>query len=344
MSNHTTNSELCQVDKRDNALISEVCQKFTPKKQASELLSASYYRLGYEHKAERVSSCGTFLEFALQQSSDTWNLRKANFCRDRLCPMCSWRRSYKIYAQISQIMDVIEKDYSFLFLTLTVPNCSAVTLSDTIDRLQVGWRNLIHNNKRFKSSVKGFFRVLEVTRNKNRFSPSYNTYHPHFHVILAVNKSYFTSREYISRDEMLEFWRKAMSDPSITQVDIRRCRNKNEIAEGEQFSKSLSSAVAEVAKYSVKSADYLGKFDKRGFLLAPYSEDDIDSFVTVFSSALYHRRLTAFGGVFDDVSKSLQLDDIENGDLVHLDEFELRPDVACLIRRFGWSSGAYKMF
>lgn len=344
MSNHTTNSELCQVDKRDNALISEVCQKFTPKKQASELLSASYYRLGYEHKAERVSSCGTFLEFALQQSSDTWNLRKANFCRDRLCPMCSWRRSYKIYAQISQIMDVIEKDYSFLFLTLTVPNCSAVTLSDTIDRLQVGWRNLIHNNKRFKSSVKGFFRVLEVTRNKNRFSPSYNTYHPHFHVILAVNKSYFTSREYIKQSEMLEFWRNAMNDPSITQVDIRRCRNKNELAEGEQFSKSLSSAVAEVAKYSVKSADYLGKFDKRGFLLAPYSEDDIDSFVTVFSSALYHRRLTAFGGVFDDVSKSLQLDDIENGDLVHLDELELRSDVACLIRRFGWSSGAYKMF
>ena len=65
MSNHTTNIELCQVDKRDNALISEVCQKFTPKKQASELLSASYYRLGYESKAERVSSCGTFLEFAL---------------------------------------------------------------------------------------------------------------------------------------------------------------------------------------------------------------------------------------------------------------------------------------
>lgn len=344
MSNHTTNIELCQVDKSDNALISEISQKFTPKKQATELLSASYFRLGYEHKAERVSSCGTFLEFALQQSSDTWHLRKANFCRDRLCPMCSWRRSYKIYAQISQIMNVIEKEYAFLFLTLTVPNCSAVTLSDTIDRLQLGWRKLIHNNKRFKSSVKGFFRVLEVTRNKDRFSPSYNTYHPHFHVILAVDKGYFKSRDYINHSEWLELWRKAMRDPSITQVDIRRCRNKNELAEGEQFSKSLSSAVAEVAKYSVKSADYLGKFDKRGFLLSPYSEDDIDSFVTVFSSALYGRRLTAFGGVFDDVSKSLQLDDIENGDLVHLDELELRSDVACLIRRFGWSSGAYKMF
>ena len=344
MSNHTTNIELCQVDKHDSSLISEVSQKFTPKKQASELLSASYNRLGYESKAERVSSCGTFLEFALQQSSDTWHLRKANFCRDRLCPMCSWRRSYKIYAQISQIMNVIEKDYAFLFLTLTVPNCSAVTLSDTIDRLQLGWRKLIHDNKRFKSSVRGFFRVLEITRNKDRFSPFYNTYHPHFHVILAVDKGYFKSRDYINHSEWLELWRKAMRDPSITQVDIRRCRNKNELSEGEQFSKSLSSAVAEVAKYSVKSADYLGKFDKRGFLLSPYSKDDIDSFVTVFSSALYGRRLTAFGGVFDDVSKSLQLDDIENGDLVHLDELELRSDVACLIRRFGWSSGAYKMF
>lgn len=342
MDNCNTKLEKCQEDK----LYNELTEKFTPKRQSAELLAQSYERIGYENKAQRVSECGTWLEFkkavnAVSRplsakpvaaeavgTADGWKLHNANFCRDRLCPMCSWRRSYKIFGQVSQIMDVIADDYYFIFLTLTVPNCEPDKLSDTLDALQEGWRRFIRY-KPIKMAVRGYFKALETTRNKKN-----GTYHPHLHNILAVDKNnYFNGREYIKRDEWLQMWQKAMRDPSITQVDVRRCKTKEEIKDGEMAVKALSSAVAEVAKYSVKSSDYL----------IPGDKETTDNVVTTLGAALNNRRLCAFGGIFDDVRKKLNLDDCENGDLIHVDESEIRSDVAVMIRKYGWSCGAYKL-
>lgn len=355
MDYHNTQNEICQ----DVILDNELQSKFRPKKQASELLALSYERIGYEGKAQRVSECGTYLEFRRPLdvaepptakpeaaeavgTSEGWKLHNANFCRDRLCPMCSWRRSYKIFAQISQIMNFIQDKYCYLFLTLTVPNCSADELADTVDQLQEGWQKL-KRYKRFSTAVKGYFKVLETTRNTDKSSKSYNTYHPHLHCILAVERGYFKGGAYIKRDEWLAMWQKAMRDPTITQVDIRRCKAKEEIQEGEQAVKALGSAVAEVAKYSVKSADFLGRFNKDGFLIAPFPDEEIDEAVVALGSALHGRRLVALGGVFDEVFKKLQLDDCESGDLIHIEGSEVRADVAYMIRRYNWSCGAYKL-
>ena len=325
----------------DKSFDLELEKKFTPKRLLSDFLARSYLRLGYDNKASRVASCGTFLEFKANVDNsnnfveDSWRLTQANFCRDRLCPMCSWRRSFKIFGQVSQIMDVIENDYSFIFLTLTVPNCQDYMLCSVIDDLQSGFRKLTQH-KRFKNAVCGHVKVLEITRNIEK-----NTYHPHFHVILAVPLNYFTSNLYINHAEWLEMWRKAMKNPNITQVDVRRC--KPSVKEGEQAVKSIKSAVAEVAKYSVKSSDILGRLDKNGFLIAPYPDDIIDSSVLTLSGALYGRRLTAFGGIFKDIRKRLNLDDCEDGDLINIDSNNIRQDLAVMIFRYKWSSGAYKL-
>jgi plasmid rolling circle replication initiator protein Rep len=222
-------------------------------------------------------------------------------------------------------MDVIGNKYAYLFLTLTVPNCAPEKLSQAITDVQKAWRVLIRH-KRFKGAVRGFFKAIEVTRNANT-----NTYHPHLHVVLAVNKRYFTDDRYISRDEWLSMWQKATKDDSITQVDIRRAKSKKN-ADGEQAVKALSSAVAEIAKYAVKSADYLINDDTRL----------TDEIVGVLVPALANRRLCSFGGVFEDVRKQLQLDDCEDGDLIHLDG-EINSDLAIQIYRYGWSAGAYKL-
>lgn len=327
----------------DTSVISELENKFTPKHELSEVLAYSYKRLGDELKASRVFNCGTFLEFKASsdsgQDSDSFSykLSNANFCRDRLCPMCNWRRSYKIFSNVSRIMDVIADDYYFLFLTLTVPNCKDFRLCSLIDDLQLGF-NKLTKYKRFKKAVCGYFKVLEITRNLLA-----DTYHPHFHCILAVNKSYFTSRDYINHDEWLQMWRKAMKDNSITQVDVRRCKPKEDIKEGENAVKALKSAVAEVTKYAVKASDYLGRLDKSGFLVDLYPDNIIDSAVLTLSGALRGRRLTSFGGVFSDTFHELQLDDSENGDLVHVDSSDIRSDVAVMIYKYRWSCGVYKL-
>ena len=47
------------------------------------------------------------------------------------------------------------------------------------------------NRKKVKNVVIGYFRGLEVTHNLDKNSNDYDTYHPHFNIILMVNKSYF---------------------------------------------------------------------------------------------------------------------------------------------------------
>lgn len=324
-----TGVTLLDNDENITKINEEIIKKFEPKKKDTIPLSESYERLGYINKALLVKGCGTFLEFISGENKHT--LHNANFCRDRLCPLCSWRRSYKIFGQVSKIMNVIQNDYEFIFLTLTVPNVTASELPSKIDEMQKAWINLTKYNKRFKGAVCGYFKALEVTHNKNKYSKSFDTYHPHYHTILAVNKSYYTSKNYIKQSEWLDMWRKYMKDESITQVDVRKCTNKDK-SECEKSEKALSSAVAEVAKYATKSSDYI----------IPWSESLTDSSVNAFLSALSNRRLCSFGGIFDKTRKLLKLEDIENGDLIHLDD-KVRSDVAHQIYRYSWGCGVYKL-
>src|SRR5690625_1980535 len=77
-------------------------------------------------------------------------------------------------------------------------------------------------------------------------NPNYDTYNPHFHVLLAVNKNYFNnSWSYIKRDRWLEIWQQVTKNSLITQVDVRKVRN------------SKDDKVYEIAKYSAKDSDYI---------------------------------------------------------------------------------------
>ena len=50
------------------------------------------------NRAEKVENCATWLTYGKTTKAE-FKLFYANFCRDRLCPMCSWRRSLKIFSQ-----------------------------------------------------------------------------------------------------------------------------------------------------------------------------------------------------------------------------------------------------
>src|SRR5699024_1999429 len=73
-----------------------------------------------------------------------------------------------------------------------------------------------------------------------------NDYHPHFHVLLAVNKSYFDDKQYyIKQERWLELWQQATKNLSITQVNVKKVHESNK------------KEIAEVAKYGAKDSDYL---------------------------------------------------------------------------------------
>src|SRR5699024_5228410 len=273
-------------------------------------LSSSYKRIGYNEKSLRVGECGNYLEFRLA-ASDTLKLTRANFCKVRLCPMCSWRRSLKIFGQVSRVMDHVEENhnYKYIFLTLTVKNCYSEELKDTMNIMTESY-NKMNQRKAFKIAIKGYFRSLEVTYDKDDV-----TYHPHFHMILAVNDSYFKdTRIYLTQKNWTNLWKESLKVDYTPIVDVRKLRENN------------GKEVAEVAKYTVKSEDFLIR-DEKGNI----KENLTDEVVKTLDNALHRKRLTSFGFIFKDIHKKLNLDDAEDGDLTNTDNEELREDLTNII-------------
>lgn len=283
-------------------MISEQCQEILEDKSSTgktrtwslHKLNSGYISLAYEEidprKSERMKECAQWLAFQ-RKGDGTMKLHDARFCRVRLCPVCQWRRSLKTFAQMSQVLDTATSEgYQFLFLTLTVKNCDGSHLSDELTRLMLSFNRLM-KYKDVVKVVKGFYRGCEVTHNVTT-----DEYHPHLHVILAVRSTYFKGACYLSQARWTELWKKALQVSYEPIVDIRRC-------------KGGSKSIAEACKYAVKPSDIIN-FDDWDMT--------VDTLRTL-DSALESRRFVGLGGILKDIHKQLHLDDIEDGDLVHVE-------------------------
>ncbi|MTM89446.1 hypothetical protein GMB21_12980 [Turicibacter sanguinis] len=248
----------------------------------------------------------------------------------------------KIFSQVSKIIQAIEEDkeYAYLFLTLTQKNVRAEELDKTLDDMMYGW-NKFMKYKKVKDVVKGSYRGLEITYDQNSIitkkmyqekkeyyqkltlkvgdkNPNFDMYHPHFHVLIVVNKRYFKNKEYLSQEVWRELWAKAMKLDYLPQVNIKRVKG------------NTAEAVAEVAKYSAKDSDYV-------------IAKDLDLSMNVVETldyALQGRRLVSFSGIMKDLHKKLNLDDAEDGDLVHIEtdrDEELEGELK--LETYAWNVG-----
>lgn len=255
----------------------KLINKCTGKKKKNPRFSSYIEPLVSKKLIERIKECGDFLQMLSDFSLENSKLHKANFCGNRFCPMCSWRVACKDSLEISILMEHLRKEENkeFIFLTLTAPNVKGEFLDGEIKKYNKSFERLM-KRKEVKQIVKGYIRKLEVTYNSDKTSDSYDTYHPHFHVVIAVNKSYFTDKDYyINHDRWLNLWREATGDYTITQVDVRKAK-ANDYKE-----------VYELAKYSAKDTDYL--VNREVF--------------TTFYKALKGKQVLVFSGLFKDAHK-----------------------------------------
>jgi len=259
--------------------------KYTEKKTRGQTLVkfASPHVSGETLK--RIQECGSWMLFLANKEVDKLKLHRMNSCKWKYCPMCNYRKSIKDAMRIAVMMDYIEKVYDvrFIFVTLTAPNVTADKLSDEITRYNAGFKRLTERDDVARMNL-GYMRRVEVTYNKKT-----DTYHPHTHVVFAVNKSYFKSRDYLRQSKWLQLWRESMRDPTITQVDVRQVRRQKRDADKNKTENKNSSVdiVREFSKYLAKDADY------------GYSQEVFD----VFVKALHKRRNMTYGGVFDKANK-----------------------------------------
>ncbi|WP_227541101.1 protein rep, partial [Klebsiella pneumoniae] len=250
-----------------------------------------------------IKEWSTFLMFASDETLEHKKQIKGNSCKNRFCPVCAWRKARKDALKLSILMKYIQAEHQkeFIFLTLTAPNVSAEDLDNEIKKYNQSFKKLMER-KEIKSITKGYVRKLEVTYNQER-----NDYHPHFHVMIAVNKSYFNKpTQYIKRDKWLELWQQVTDNPSITQVDVRKIKQNNH------------KEISEVAKYSAKDSDYLIN----------------ENVFKTFYKALKGKRLIVYSGLFKTASKLF-----EEGEIDKYKEVDTTEYIYALM--YSWGKGKY---
>lgn len=299
----------------------------------SRAVAASLYRCWKKHprknadlkkRSDRMQRCCNYLVFGdvVNQVTGevTRKLQAAEFCRDRLCPMCSWRKSLVTFSQLSDIMLRIDSTTDGLvpiFLTLTMRNCVSADLADRVTHLLKAWSRMMNskqNRRPFRIAV-GWFRALEITYNKKD-----GTWHPHIHAILLVRPDYFdkSKDDYISQEDWIAEWRWALGVDYDPSVDVRTVKG------------GQAKAIAEVAKYTVKPGEWLDLDDA----------DGTDARVELLARVLKGRRLTAFGGLMKETRKALKQEDAETADLVRTGEdATMRGDLVTAMERFEWQIG-----
>ncbi len=292
--------------------LDKIDEVYKPKKKNNIRLSDFIKKFTSERNLEIIMECSTFMEFMSDDVKEKYKQISGNSCKNRFCPLCSYRKARKDGLKILTMMKAIEEleNKSFLFLTLTYKRVEADELEDTIKFLNKSFKKLFERKEIEKMNL-GYIKKIEVTYdkyktiNKKTFSkrkeyfkvrglkvgdnnPTYDTYHPHFHIIISVDKFYFTNpRVYLSRDKFLRLWQESTGDYNITQVDVRKVSSTDD-----------KNKVSELAKYSAKDSDYL------------YTERVFD----VFYKALKGKRLLTYSKIFKDYQKKY-----ENGEL---DEFK----------------------
>ena len=81
------------------------------------------------------------------------------------------------------------------------------------------------NCKRWKTAVKGWLRATEVTHNTDKKSASFDTFHPHLHLLLCVNSRYFKSADYIPQKEWKAMWEHYAKLDYSAQVNIKAVKD-----------------------------------------------------------------------------------------------------------------------
>lgn len=302
---------------KENDILKET--KFAEHKLQTSDIIIKMGNVGFVKDSEKVKECGNFLEFALKENLLTKErkekLANANFCKNRFCPMCNWRRTRNITGQLKEAFDVIQKKESIstLFLTLTIKNPDVKDLKKAVTKMNYAFKRM-SETKRFKGSILGYFKGLEILGDKTPKGQA----HPHFHIMLIVNSKYFKDERYISKDEWISMWQKALKVSYRPNIDIRRIKSKN------KDMSDIDSAILETAKYAVKHTE-----------LAKRTNEDFYYLYTQTANMRFY----ATGGILKEYINLIKIDE----DLINLKaETEAFWIEICRLI-YTWQNGDYRL-
>lgn len=253
----TSSNNINKLELQDLQL-AESLKKITLHKLIAEKVNIAKM-LQRDRRSEHIQVCGSMLQFLKERNLVSEEIRrrlvKGNFCKYRFCPMCQWRMARKVCREVLGRLRTINEAHNgvaLLFLTLTIKNEHITELKSTVKHLSQAFQRL-QQSKQYKDAVLGSIRAIEFLGDHTEKDEC----HPHFHCLLVVNKSYFTSRDYINFDEWTDLWQRSLRVNYRPVINVQRVKPKGKMS-------AIVAAALEVVKYSVTSSD-LEKLTKEDF-------------------------------------------------------------------------------
>jgi plasmid rolling circle replication initiator protein Rep len=302
------------------ASLSPKDKKWDERRAEADGFKHLYRGTDFDSYSARIGNCSELLVFAFQVADTgecALKLQAAKFCRVRQCPVCQWRRSLMWRAKAFKVLPKVIEQYPksrFIFLTLTVKNCQLSELKQTLSWMNKAWTLL---TKRKEWPGQGWIKAVEVTRSGDDLA------HPHFHCLLMVRPSYFTTG-YLSQKRWAEVWQDCLKVDYTPVVHIQTIKPPKGTLEGQEGAAMLT-ALCETLKYSVKPGDVLQE-DSRGM--------SNQEWLVELTRQLHKTRAVATGGVLKEYLKLLEE---EPEDLIHVDESSVNEvDIDSPRVAFGW--------
>ncbi|HBL11646.1 MAG TPA: hypothetical protein DD379_09600 [Cyanobacteria bacterium UBA11162] len=203
-------------------------------------------RQDFKRYAERIINCAPNIRFRVQPGEISpgvllAHIENVRWCRVRQCPLCQYAKVCKWRAKFFQGLTRLSREYPnyrWLFLTLTIKNCSIDTLKVNIRQMSSSWYRLL--NHRSLEMIVGYVRSLEITRS------DCGEAHPHYHVLLLMPSEYF-SEGFLKTEDWVRLWRKS------ARLDYQPIVHVKAVKSG--YSQSFLDGLLETVKYSVKPSD-----------------------------------------------------------------------------------------
>src|SRR5690625_3223380 len=103
------------------------------------------------------------------------------------------------------------------------------------------------------------------------------------------------------------------------------------IKQKNKYKSNIKSAINETTKYTVKHTDFMTD-----------DEDKNKKRLSDLEEGLHRKRLISYGGLLKEIHKELNLDDAEDGDLIHTDDEEKADeDGFSIIAMWNWERKNY---
>lgn len=212
---------------------------------AKHLRIAAGLAPGLLGRAERMKDCASKIFY--ERTGEQWRFKSAWLCKDRLCPVCSWRLSIKRTAEMIKTLQYLSEKHpatKAVHIVLTVKNCPVEALRDTITQLSAGFGRL-RKRQLWRDYVIGYMRAIEVS-----FNADTGEYHPHIHIIAIVPNSY---TKQITMGDWADMWRdcaKLNYNPVVWAAHA--VSKKPEITQTFDDLMPAKAAIVEAIKYTMK--------------------------------------------------------------------------------------------